>query len=147
MGLIARDKNQVTLIYSGNSVLGKKVLGYIQPMKRKILAIDISKTSLGNSEWADLAKKMNMQIGDMIDKRMVDQNKTSDLDDTDWLKILQNDDSVLVRPILILGDKTAQIKVETEVLEFMGVDSAGIEKTMHTDSPNIQSSSKKDHFK
>lgn len=62
------------------------------------------------------------------------------------MKILQNNDQVLSHPIAINGKSTKQIANATDVLQFFGVDSAGLEKTMHTEDPTIKSTTNNEDF-
>ncbi|NND87765.1 MAG: hypothetical protein HKM28_00800 [Flavobacteriaceae bacterium] len=146
MGVISRDDKQFTLIYSQNTRVGKHTLAYLQGIREKLLAIDISKTKVSDTQWAEIAEAMNVEVGDLIDKRNIDVKNTDEYGTDDWLKILQHDDSVLAHPIAISGKRTKQISNASEVLTFFGVDSAGIEKTMHTDPPAITKTTENDDF-
>jgi len=140
MGILARDDKQFTLIYSGNTRVGKHTLSYLQGIKDKVLAINLAETKVADSVWVELADRLNKKVGDLVDKRVLNQ----DIDDTsgfsadDWLKIINNNDEVITQPIAINGEKTTQISNPTDVMKFFEVDSAGIEKTMHTEQPNIK---------
>jgi arsenate reductase-like glutaredoxin family protein len=147
MSVLARDDKQFTLIYSQNTRVGKHVLSYLQGIEDKLLAIDISKTKVADTVWAEIAEAMNCKIGDLVDKRKVEADDTSEFSSNDWLKILQNNDEVLSYPIAINGNKTRQIKNATDVLEFFGVDSAGLKKTMLTDDPTISRTTNGEKFK
>lgn len=138
MGIIARDHKQLTLIYSQNTRVGKHVLAYLQGIDTALQAIDISKTKISDTQWVEIAEHLQCAVGDLIDKRKVAQDETSDYGTNDWLKVLQNNDEVLSYPIAINGSQTKQIKNAPEVLQFFGVDSAGLEKTMHTEDPTIK---------
>jgi len=146
MGVLARDNRQFTLIYSSNTRVGTHVLSYAQALEDKLLAIDIAKTKVPDTEWAELAEAMNCKVGDLIDKRMVEADDTSEFSTDDWLKILQHNDKVLSYPIAINGNRTKQIENAPEVLRFFGVDSAGLEKTMHTEDPTIEKKTNGEHF-
>jgi len=140
MGILARDDKQFTLIYSSNTRVGKHTLSYLQGIKDKVLAINLAETKVADSVWAELADSMNVKIGDFVDKRVLneDVDTTSGFSSDDWLKIINNNDHVITQPIAINGDKTQQITNPTDVLKFFEVESAGIEKTMHTEEPNIK---------
>ncbi len=146
MGVLARDNRQFTLIYSSNTRVGTHVLAYAQAMEDKLLAIDIAKTKVADTEWAELAEKMGCKVGDLIDKRLVDVEDTSEFSTDDWLKILQHNDKVLSHPIAINGNRTRQIDNASEVLRFFGVDSAGLEKTMYTEEPTTENKTKGENF-
>ncbi|WP_034258220.1 arsenate reductase family protein [Altibacter lentus] len=147
MGVLARDDKQFTLIYSSETRVGTHALSYLQGIEDKLLAIDIAKTKVADTQWAEIAEAMGCKIGDLVDKRKVEANDTSEFDSNDWLKILQNNHEVLSHPIAINGDHTLQIENATDVLEFFGVDSAGLKKTMHTEKPNIEKTTKGEKFK
>lgn len=138
MGIMARSDKQFTLIYNTNTRVGSHALAYLQALEDKLLAIDISKTKVSDSQWVELAEAMHKKVGDLIDKRKVEADNTNEFNTTDWLKILQKNPDVLQHPIAINGDKTVQLENGPDVLAFFGVDSAGMEKTFHTEDPVIK---------
>lgn len=146
MGVIARDDREFTLIYSHNTRVGKHALAYLQGIKEKLNAIDISKTKVSDTQWAEIAEALHCKVGDLLDKRLVEVEDTSNFGTTDWLKILQNNDEVLAHPIAINGKTTKQITNGSDVLKFFGVDSAGLEKTMHTEEPTIEKTTNGEDF-
>ena len=149
MGVLARDDKQFTLIYSSNTRVGKHTLSYLQGIEDKVHRVDISKVKVPGTQWAEVADAIGKTIGDLVDKRILedDNTDTSDFDSDDWIKILQNNDEVLTQPIAINGKKTMQIKNPPDVMNFFGVESAGIEKTMHTEKPNIKPKTEDENFK
>ncbi|WP_157809628.1 arsenate reductase family protein [Ulvibacter sp. MAR_2010_11] len=146
MGIIARDKNQLTFIYSSNTRVGTHALSYLQGSSDKILAIDISKTKVSDTQWVEIAELLSKKVADLVDIREIDVSDTSSFGTNDWIKILQKNDRALSKPIVINGDKTRQIDNPTEVLEFFQVESAGLKKTMHTDTPTIESTTQDEKF-
>mgnify|MGYP003635436511 CR=1 FL=1 len=149
MGGIARDDRQLTLIYSSNTRVGKHTLSYLQGIDEKIEAIDISKVKVTGTQWVELAKAMGKEVGDLVDKRKMEDKdtNTSEFGTDDWIKILQNNNEVLTQPIAINGKRTEQIENPPDVMNFFGVESAGIEKTMHTEKPNIAPKTEDENFK
>lgn len=131
MGQIATDKNQLTLIYSSNTRVGRWTLSYLEGIDKPILTIDLAKTKVPDTQWVEIARRLNMTVGDLVDKREMDLNEsdTSDFDETDWIKIIQKNDSVISKPIAIMGDRTAQIVNAPKIMEFFEVDSAGLEQS------------------
>ncbi len=131
MGAIARNDKQVTLIYSSNTRVGKRAIAYLNGIDKKFLDIDISKTKVSDTQWVEIADALGVKVGDLIDKKELDfgTETTADFGTNDWLKILQKNDKVLSYPILIKGNITRQIVSSTELLEFYGVDSAGLEQS------------------
>jgi arsenate reductase len=148
-GILARNKKQLTYIYSSESYLGKQVLGYIQGTQKKIESIDIVKENLGNAIWVELADKLNVPLGELFAKDTIDSSKTEnseDFDTDDWLKLVNKNPELLQRPIVVNGDKVMLISHRSEILQFFGVDSAGLEKTMSHESPTISSTTKDENF-
>jgi arsenate reductase-like glutaredoxin family protein len=131
MGIIARDDRQLTLIYSSNTRVGTHTLSYLTGINDKYIAIDLAKTKITGTQWAEIADSLGVKIGDLVDKRELDikSESTSEFTSEDWIKIIQNNDSAISRPIAIKGKRTMQISNPTEILEFFEVDSAGLEQS------------------
>tara|TARA_R100001369_G_scaffold14731_1_gene29443 strand:+ start:10456 stop:10914 length:459 start_codon:yes stop_codon:yes gene_type:complete len=149
MGVLARDDKQFTLIYSSQTRVGKHTLSYLQGIEEKVHTVDISKVKVPGTQWVELAEATGKSVGDFVDKRILEDEgtDTSDFDTDDWIKILQNNHEVLTQPIAINGKKTEQIENPPDVMNFFGVESAGIEKTMHTEKPNIEPKTDDESFK
>lgn len=149
MGVIARDEKQLTLIYSSNTRVGTHTLSYLTGINEKYLAIDLAKTKVSDTQWADIAAALGVKIGDLVDKRQleIDAETTENFGSNDWLKIIQNNDSVISRPIAIMGKRTKQIDNPPEIMEFFDVDSAGLEQSPSNDTePDIERTTERDRF-
>ena len=149
MTILARDKRQLTFIYSSHSHLGKQVLGYVQGTRKKIETIDIVNEKIADSIWIELADNLGMTLGEIFGKDRGDRLKeedTEDFDTDDWLKIINKNPELLQRPIVINGDKAMLISHRSEVLQFFGVDSAGLEKTMGHEPPTTSSTTEDEDF-
>lgn len=150
MKSIARDENQVTLIYSSTTRVGKRTRAHIDAIKDKELqTIDIAENPLTGTQWAEIATEMNKQIKDLISYDELtedDELQDSDFDDNDYIKILKERPEVFVHPIAINGNTIKQIINPTEVQEFLGVDSAGLEKKMMHEDPIIDNQTKGENF-
>lgn len=141
MGVIARNERQLTLIYSSNTRVGRHTLSYLTGTDEKYLAIDLAKTKVSDTQWAEIAEALGVKIGDLVDKRELDlsSESTAEFSSNDWLKIIQKNDSVISRPIAIKGKRTMQIYNPTEIMEFFEVDSAGLEQSPSNDTdPDIE---------
>ncbi|WP_271424509.1 arsenate reductase family protein [Aequorivita sinensis] len=149
MGVIARDENQLTLIYSSNTRVGTHTLSYLTGIEKPYLAIDIAKTKVGDTQWVEIAKALGVKVGDLVDTRELDLNSenTSDFNTEDWIKIIQSNDFVISKPIAINGNRTKQIENPTEILEFFEVESAGLEQSPSNDTqPDITPTSENENF-
>lgn len=149
MGVIARDENQLTLIYSSNTRVGTHTLSYLTGIDEKYLAIDLAKTRVADTQWAEIADALGVTIGDLVDKRQldIDVESTVNFNADDWLKIIQNNDTVISQPIAIMGDRTKQITNPPEIMEFFNVDSAGLEQSPLNDTkPDLKPTSDGEKF-
>ncbi|MEH6762995.1 MAG: hypothetical protein V7655_00725 [Aequorivita antarctica] len=136
MGVIARNDKQITLIYSSNTRIGTHTLSYLAGSDERYLAIDLAKTKVSDTQWAEIADELGVKIGDLVDKRQleIDDESTTNFGSNDWLKIIQKNDSVISRPIVIKGKRTKQIDNPPEIMEFFEVDSAGLEQSPLNDA-------------
>jgi len=149
MGVIARNDKQLTLIYSSNTRVGTHTLSYLTGIDKKYLAIDLSKTKVSDTQWAEIADALGVKIGDLVDKRQleIDDESTANFGSNDWLKIIQKNDSVISKPIAIKGNQTKQIDNPPEILEFFEVDSAGLEQSPSNDTePDIERKTENENF-
>jgi len=149
MSILARDKRQLTYIYSSQSHLGKQVLGYIQGMDKKISVIDISKDKLGDTIWIELADNLGLSLGEILtiqDNQKDNFGNTEDFDTDDWLKIVNKNPELLQKPIAVNMDSVMLISSRSEILQFFGVDSAGLKKTFSHEDPTISSTTKDEDF-
>jgi arsenate reductase-like glutaredoxin family protein len=149
MGVIARDERQLTLIYSSNTRVGRHTLSYLTGLDEKYLAIDLAKTKVSDTQWAEIAASLGVKIGDLVDKRELDfsTESTAEFGSNDWLKIIQKNDSVISRPIAIKGKRTKQIDNPPEIMEFFEVDSAGLEQSPSNGTdPDIERTTENENF-
>lgn len=148
MGIIARDENQLTLIYSSNTRVGTHTLSYLTGIDKPYLAVDIAHTKVGDTMWVEIAESLGCKVGDLVDKRELDMDpeSTNEFGTNDWLKIIQANDAVISRPIAIQGSRTMQIKNPTEILEFFEVDSAGLDESPSNRAPDIERTNEDENF-
>lgn len=148
MGVIKKDKKQINVIYSGDTAIGKKVRGYLESSDKKILPIDITETMPSSTQWQELAKDLNVSIKTFIDTdKVTELDENSDFNEDNYLKVLENNPSALKGVILVNKNMQKHIVNTTEVFEFFDVDSAGLEKTFHTEKPTTKPTTNGDKFK
>lgn len=139
MGVIARDKNQLTIIYSSETRVGRQTLGYLAGTNKPYLAIDLVQTKITGTQWVELANAMNVKVGDLVDKRQLGltDKETSRFGSEDWIKIIRSNNNAISQPIVIRGEITKQITNPSEVMEFFDVDSAGLDQSPSTKDGSI----------
>ena len=127
MGVISTDKNEIKLYVHSGSSIGKQVQAYVLASERKVLIIDISKTKVTGTQWAELAKGLNLPISGLINKEHPDfthnYDKQLDLEDNDWLKIIENHPEVISTPIAIIGNHFVQLHSPAEFVKYIEPDS------------------------
>ena len=127
MGVIATDSNKITFYYNSNSNVGKQTLAYVQDSLKKILTIDVSKTKVSDTQWAEIATKLNLTLADLVNKNHPDftKNYNSDtiLSEDDWIKVIQNNPDVIANAILVIEDKFYKIETPSQVRQLLGTNS------------------------
>lgn len=127
MGVIATDSNKITFYYNSNSNVDKQTLAYVQDSLKKILTIDITKTKVSDTQWAEIATKLNLTLADLVNKNHPDftKNYNSDtvLSEDDWIKVIQNNPDVIANAILVIEDKFYKIETPSQVRQLLGTNS------------------------
>ncbi|WP_233265900.1 arsenate reductase family protein [Formosa sp. L2A11] len=124
MGIIAEDKNQMTLIYNSETSVGKQTLAYANAADKTLAAIDISKTKVTGTQWADLATKLDLKIADLVDQEHTDfvknfGDQAALLSSEDWIKVLQNQPEVLKGCIIINRKESIVITNPSDLVKYL----------------------------
>ena len=127
------DKKQITLYYSSENSIGKQLNAYVTSSGKDNLTIDISKTNVTGTQWAELADGLGKNISDLVntdhpDFKDVYGEETINLDDDGWLKILNKNPSFLKNAIVIKSEDFIELTSASDFKQYMDPDSAGIEK-------------------
>ncbi len=133
MGMISTDNRKITIYYHSENSIGKQTYAYVNASSKKLHAVDISKTKVTGTQWAELATKLGKNISDLIDKEDSSFKETygenpAVMEQHDWLKILENKPKLLKYPIVIDGENYLQIKSAAEFKQHLEADSAGLNK-------------------
>lgn len=137
MGVIAKDDNQITLFYNSETSIGKQTLGYVESSEREVHTVDISRDKVTGTQWAELADGVDLPIHELVDQDHPDfkeayGSQKVDLDQHDWLRVLEKSPSVLAYPLVIQCKRFLAIKNPSDFAKFIEDDSAGIEKPYNT---------------
>ncbi|NNE31217.1 MAG: hypothetical protein HKN40_02485 [Winogradskyella sp.] len=141
------DDRLINCIYVGGNKFGDQLEAFLKASDKNILAIDISKTMPTDTQWHDIAKELNISLKALIDTKKIDGfNSDTNYSEEGLVKILAQNPDALDGAIIMEGDRIAHVKQYTDVLKFYDVDSAGLEKTFHTEDPTTSSTTEKDNF-
>ncbi len=151
MKSIARDDDQLTLIYSSATRVGERTRAHVAAVEdTKLQTIDIAETKLTGTQWAEIAQGLGVELKDLISYDEVDEDEEEesegDFDENDIINILSNNPKLFVHPVAILGDKMKKITNPTQIQEFIEVDSAGLKKGMMYEEPVISRQTKGEKF-
>lgn len=138
--------SQITCIYSSSNTNNKKLMAYLSASKKKVLTIDIDKTMLSDTQWHDIALKLNISLADIMHVNAIKEFNKGTYSEESLVKILANNPEALKGAIILEGQQIAHVTIYSELLKFFNVDSAGLDKTMHTEDPVISSKTKNDSF-
>ena len=106
MGSISKDEKQITLYYNAESSLGKQINAYVNAAEKDILAIDISKTKVTAKQCTE----------------------TIDLEEKDWLRLLEKSPTVLKSAIAVNGEDNVNLESAASVKKYLETDSAELKK-------------------
>ncbi|APQ19350.1 arsenate reductase family protein [Maribacter hydrothermalis] len=124
MGVIAKNKRKIILYYNSESSIGKQTLAYVTSSEKDILSVDISKTKVTGTQWAEIANGLNINISDLINTNHPDfvniyGKEPIEMEEEDWLKILEKEPNVLAYPIIIKGNRYVQLKSPSNFLKYI----------------------------
>ena len=132
MTIISTNINMNKIYYSSESSIGKQTYGYLNASFKDLLAIDVTKSNVTGTQWKELAEHLNKNIPDLIDKDhpifIENYDKSTDLDEDGWIKILDANPEVLNFPIVILGNTYLQIINPSDIQKHLEPNSEGIEE-------------------
>lgn len=149
MGVLANAEEQLTYIYSSESDLGRKVLGYVEAIDKGIRTVDISRDNLGDTAWVEITDLLGLPFAELLATDHPDTPeiaKDGDFDTNGWLKILGKNPVLLQDPIAINGKRAVVIRSRADILSFYGVDSAGLEQSPSRGGPDISSKTEGETF-
>jgi arsenate reductase-like glutaredoxin family protein len=128
MIVIATIENQINV---NEDSLTKKVIAFAHATKTELNIIDVCKTKITGTEWAELASKANLSIADFIQTEHpiytdIYKKNSVTLDDESAIKILHAHPEVLVYPIALRKNKAVLCKTESDLLQLQSSDTGEV---------------------
>lgn len=133
MSVISKDINKITIYYHSGSSIGAQTHAYVQASEKKLHAVDVAKTNVTGTQWAELAQGLGVKIADLVDQdlpafREKYGKEKVDLDEHDWMRVLEKEPQLLRFPVIINGEEYLQIKSAADFKKYIEPDSAALEK-------------------
>jgi arsenate reductase-like glutaredoxin family protein len=128
--MISKDTKQINIYYHPEHTLAKKCVAIAHANKAKVLAIDISKTKVSQTDWSEMARLLNTSVVELVnlnhDHIVSKFGKTPDVDEFSALKLIQNNPEVIKSPIAIRGEKIVIATQARDVLKLQSPDTGEI---------------------
>lgn len=120
--MVTNDKETI-LYYNSETSLGKQCLPYAESSQQSVKTVDVSKTNITGTEWANITGKLNITIGELIDQDHPDFKKNYgdavSLSEDDWIKVLSKNPETLSFSILVVDHKFYLIKSPSEIAKYL----------------------------
>lgn len=95
---------EIKFIYNSSQIKEREAYGYAKSLDQHYInAIDLDKEFLTERQWAELAKKLNVQVKDLIDQNndyYQDVLQDKDFDDHDLLRLMKDHPQIIKTPII-----------------------------------------------
>lgn len=122
--MIENQPNEITLIFHSNKDKDKKMRAFVETISTfKTKTIDLKRETLTETQLAEIANKMKVEVKDLIDQSYMDTIKGEtkeglhSMSPNDTLTLICNNLLVLETPILIIGKNVHHHKSAYSILE------------------------------
>ncbi|APY07094.1 hypothetical protein BWZ20_01705 [Winogradskyella sp. J14-2] len=144
---IDNKKGLINCIYAGGTQFSAQIEAILKAAKKDTHGIDITKTMPSDTLWHDMAKRLNTSLRTFINIPKIEgYNADANYSEESLVKILAKHPKAMIGTIVMEGETIMHITRYTELLNFFNVDSAGLEKTMHTQSPTTKRQTENESF-
>lgn len=114
---LATSEYEIILFYNPNRQSGEETLGYAKGEGFPVRDVDILKNQFTGTQLEELAERLHVPIGGMINKDHpdFDKYKDDDFSDDDWIKILRKNPKLIKEPIAIRGHQAMFVKTPSDL--------------------------------
>jgi len=121
--VFSNTDKEITIIYYSENHVGKQILAYAQMEGFPIHDIDLKYMKLTGTQWAEIASRMEIPVKDLININDPDFMRkfkgVSELDESDWLKLLEHNPDILRAPIVMKGKKVVLMSNPQDMFHFV----------------------------
>jgi len=127
---LATSSRQIVLFYNSKEKRHRECLAYAESAEAEVLPIDISKTRVTGTQWAEVADFMGVKVTELTDTSHPDFTAAY-AEDTEptadgIIKLLQNNPETLTDPIAVCGKKAIKANTYADILDLHGGDSGKV---------------------
>ena len=122
--MIENQPNEITLIFHSDKDKDKKMRAFVETISTfKIKTLDLKRDALTQTQLAEIANKMKVEIKDLIDESYMDTIKgetkegEESMSPNDMLTLISKNFLLLETPILIIGKDAYHYKSPYQILE------------------------------
>ena len=105
---------ELKFIYNSTQIKEREALAYAKSLDQHYInEIDLSKETLTERQWAEIAKKLNLTVKELIDENndyYQDVLEGKDFDDNDLLQVMKEHPQIIKSPIIDSDQFTRFIK-------------------------------------
>ncbi|RUA27762.1 MAG: hypothetical protein DSY77_16970 [Bacteroidetes bacterium] len=104
--MVSKKKSdmEIKFIYNSSQIKEREAYGYAKSLDQHYInAIDLDKEFLTERQWAELAKKLNVKVKDLIDQNndyYQDVLQDKDFDEHDLLRLMKDHPQIIKTPII-----------------------------------------------
>ena len=133
MAILSRDNKQLIYIFSNDSILGKKLMPYLETSEKRVRKININKESVSDTIWIEIAGILNTPLGELFSLDVLHNTNinadASRFTSGDWLKLVNKNPSILQRPIAINGAEAKIISSKKDLDVFFNIEGERFDKS------------------
>lgn len=115
-------KNEIKFLYNSTKLEDREAYAYVLTLHKHIVnELDVSKNEMTPTQFSELAKRLDLRIIDLFDKKseyFKDNIEGKDIKETDLLTILVKERSALRTPILITEDGAKVIEYPRDTIKM-----------------------------
>jgi arsenate reductase (glutaredoxin) len=122
--MIENQPNEITLIFHSNKDKDKKMRAFVETISTyKVKTIDLKRETLTQTQLAEIANKMKVEIKDLMDQSYIDTIKgetnkgEESMSSNDLLTLITKNFLLLETPILIIGKEAYHYQSAYTLLE------------------------------
>jgi len=123
MGLIATSNNHIILIYNSQNSTGNQAKAYVTTSEKSIYTIDTAKDTLTATQWVEVAEGLHTAISQLINTKHPNfiqlYGDDVNMEDSEWLKVLEKNPQLVSEPILIVESNYYKIANPSSITTYL----------------------------